>query len=89
MASGVVTASQSNEERTLIGTSSGSAAGSEGASYSEEDFGYEGASGSHGDTIPAALVHFGLSNEADSADSTPAPSSTSLHWLLISPTGGA
>lgn len=30
-----------------------------------------------------------LSDEADSEDATPAPSSTPLHRLLISPTGGA
>lgn len=43
---GVVTASPSDEDRTLTGTLSGSGAGSEGVSSSEEASRSEGASGS-------------------------------------------
>lgn len=71
--SDVVTASQSDEKRILTGTSSGSATGSEGASGFEEAFGSEEASISHGPNISATPVDYASSDEADSADSTPAP----------------
>ena len=70
MASGVVTASQSDEERTLTGTPSGSptnvegASGSLGVSWSEE------ASGSAEVPAPATAAASASSDEADSSDST-------------------
>ena len=70
MASGVVTASQSDEERTLTGTPSGSAtneeraSGSLGVSWSEE------ASGSAEVPVSATAAASALSDKADSSDST-------------------
>ena len=70
VASGVVTASQSYEERTLTGTPSGSAtneervSGSLGVSWSEK------ASGSAEVPAPATAVASGSSDEADSLESS-------------------
>ena len=70
VASGVVTASQFDEERTLTGTPSWSATNEEGASVSlgvswlEEDF------GSAKVPAPATAAHSASSDEADSSDST-------------------
>lgn len=73
VASGVATASQSNEKRTLTDTSSGPASGLKGASISKEAFEFEDGSASHGSTIPAAPVHSNSSDEAYSAHSTQSP----------------
>ena len=85
VASSIFISSESDEERTLTGTPSGTTAGLEGASDYEEASKFEGASGSekaygyedvsplHGPTIPAAPIHFSSSDEADNADFTPAP----------------
>ncbi len=70
VATGVVTASQSDEERTLTGTPSGSATSEEGAcgslgvSWSEEY------SGSAEVPAPATAAASASSDEADSSDST-------------------
>ena len=70
VASGVVTASQSDEERTLTGTPSGSATNEEGASgflgvsWSEE------ASGSAEVPAPAAAAASASFDEADSSEAT-------------------
>ena len=70
MASGVVTASQFDEEYTLTGRPSGSAthvegvSGSLGVSWSEE------ASGSAEVPAPATAAASSTSDEADSSDST-------------------
>lgn len=57
VASSVVTTSQSNEERTLTGTPSGSAAVCEVSSGSAEAFGSEEDSSLQGDTTPSTSVH--------------------------------
>lgn len=75
---------QSDEERTLSSKPSWSAAGSKGASCSEEESGSKGvlvdeasrseeAWASHGPTVPAAPDHSASSNEVDNVDSTLAP----------------
>ena len=56
MAAGVVTASQSNEERTLTGTPSGSATNEDGASGSLGVLWSEEVSGSAEVPIPATVV---------------------------------
>ena len=70
VASGVVTASQSDEERTLTGTPSGSATNEEGASGSLGVSWSEEASGSAEVPAPATVVESASSDEADSSDST-------------------
>ena len=70
MASGVVTASQFDEERTLTGTPSGSATNEEGASGSLGVSWSEEASGSSEVPAPATAATSASSNEADSSDST-------------------
>ena len=70
MASGVVTASQSDEERTLTGTTSRSAANEEGASGSLGISWSEEASGSAEVHAPATAAASASSDEADSSDST-------------------
>ena len=70
VASGVVTASQSDEERTLTGTPSGSATNEEGASGSLGVSWFEEASGSAEVPAPATAAASASSDEADSSDST-------------------
>ena len=70
MASGVVTASQSDEERILTGTPSGSATNEEGASGSLGVSWSEEASGSAEVPAPATAVASASSDEADSSNST-------------------
>ena len=70
VASGVVTASQSDEERTLTGTPSGSATNEEGASGSLGVSWSEEASGSAEVPSPATAAASASSDEADSSDST-------------------
>ena len=71
VASGIVTVSQSDEERTLTGTPSGSAtneeevSGSLGVSLSEED------SGSTEVPAPSTAATSASSDEAESSESTP------------------
>ena len=71
MASGVVTASQSDEKRTLTGTPSGSAINEEGASGSLEVSWLEEASRSTKVPATATAAVSASSDEADSPDSTP------------------
>ena len=68
--SGLVTASQSDEERTLSGTPSGSATNQEGASGSLGVSWSEEASGSAEVPAPATAAASASSDEADSSDST-------------------
>ena len=82
VASGVVTASQSDEERTLTGTPSGSATNEEGASGSLGASWSEEASGSAEVPAPATAAASASFDKADSSDSTsgapaqvPAPAS--------------
>ena len=70
MASGVVTASQSDEECTLTGTPPGSATNEEGASGSLGVSWSEEASGSAEVPAPATAATSASSDEADSSDST-------------------
>ena len=70
VASGVVTASQSNKECTLTGTPSGSATNEEGASGSLGVSWSEEASGSAEVPAPATVVESASSDEADSSNST-------------------
>ena len=70
VASGVVTASQSDDERTLTGTPSGSATNEEGASGSLGVSWSEEASGSAEVPAPATAAASASSDEADSSDST-------------------
>ena len=72
IASDVVTASQSDEERTLTGTPSGSATNEEGTSSSLGVSWSEEASGSAEVPAPATTAAAASSDEADSSDSTPA-----------------
>ncbi|TMX05316.1 hypothetical protein EJD97_024783 [Solanum chilense] len=71
VASGVVTASQSDEERTLTGTPSGSAINEEGAFGSLGVSMSEEASGFAEVPAPATAASSASSDEADSSDSTP------------------
>ena len=71
MASDVVTASQSDEERTLINTPSGSATNKEGVSGSFRVLWLEEASGSAEVPAPATAAASVSSDEADSLESTP------------------
>ena len=88
VASSVVTASQSDEERTLTGTPSGSATheeeafGSLGVSWSEE------ASRSAEVPAPATAAQSATSDEADSCDSTPGSPLVLSPRLPTSPTDG-
>ena len=66
VASGVVTASQSDEERTLTGTPSGSATNEEGASGSIGVSWSDEASGSTEVPAPATALMSASSDEADS-----------------------
>ena len=68
--SGVVTASQSDEERTLTGTPSGSATNEEGVSGSLEVSWSEEASSSAEVPAPATAAASALYNEADSSEFT-------------------
>ena len=70
VASGVVTASQSDEERTLTDTPSGSATNEEGASGSLEVSWSEEASGSAEVPAPATAAASASSDEADTSEST-------------------
>ena len=70
VASDVVTASQSDEERTLTGTPSGSATNEEGASGSLGVSWSEEASGSAEVPAPATAAASASSDEADSSEST-------------------
>ncbi|XP_027767504.1 LOW QUALITY PROTEIN: myristoylated alanine-rich C-kinase substrate-like, partial [Solanum pennellii] len=70
VASGVVTASQSDEERTLTGTPSGSATNEEGASGSLGVSWSEEASGSAEVPAPTSAAASASSDEADSSEST-------------------
>ena len=70
VASGVVTASQSDEERTLTGTPSGSAKNKEGASGSLGVSWSEEASGSAEVPAPTTAAASASSDEADSSYST-------------------
>ena len=70
VASGVVTASQFDEERTLTSTPSGSATNEEGASGSLGVSWSEEASGSAEVPAPASAVASASSDEANSSDST-------------------
>lgn len=72
VASYVVTTSQFDEKRTLIGKPFGFASGFEGASDCKEVFGSEEASSSHGPNVLAVPVHSVSSYDADSVDSTQA-----------------
>ena len=67
VASCVVTVSQSNEERTLIGTPSGSAIDEEGASWSLGVSLSEEASRSAEVPAPATAAQFASSDEANSS----------------------
>ena len=71
MASGVVTASQSYEERTLTGTPSGSATNKEGASGSLGVSWSEEASESADVQAPATVATSASSDEVDSSKSAP------------------
>ena len=85
MASDVVTASQSDEERTLTGTPSRSttheegASGSLGVSWSKE------ASGSAEVPAPATIAQSASSDEADSSESTPGSSTRALTLVSNQP----
>ena len=68
--SGVVTTSQSDEERTLTGTPSGLATNEEGASGSLGISWSEEASGTAEVPAPATAAASASSDEADSSDST-------------------
>nr|XP_025886960.1 uncharacterized protein LOC112941567 [Solanum lycopersicum] len=70
VASGVVTASQSDEECTLTGTPSGSAINDEGASVSFGVSWSEESSDSSQVLVPATTAASASSDEADSSDST-------------------
>ena len=70
VASAVVTASQSDEERTLTGTPFGLATHEEGASVSLGVSWSEEGSGSAEVPAPATAAHSASSDEADSSDST-------------------
>ncbi|XP_069152623.1 uncharacterized protein, partial [Solanum lycopersicum] len=70
VASSVVTASQSDEERTLTGTPSGSATNEEGASGSLGVSWSKEASGCAEVPAPATTAASASSDEADSSDST-------------------
>ena len=70
VASGVVTASQFDEERTLTGTPSGLATNEEGASGSLGVSWSEEASGSAEVPSPATAAALALSDEAKSSEST-------------------
>ena len=70
VASGVVTASQSDEERILTGTPSGSATNEERASGSLGKSWSEEASGSAEVSTPVTAAASASSDEADSSDST-------------------
>ena len=87
VASGVVTASQSDEERTLTGTASGSATNEEGASGSLGVSWSEEALGSAEVPAPATTATSASSDEADSSDYTsgappqvPTPASDQPKW---------
>ena len=71
VASGVVTASLSNEERTVTDTPSGSATNEEGASGSLGVSWSEEASASAEVPAPATAAASASSDEADSSESTP------------------
>ena len=71
VASGVFTASQSDEERKLTHTPSGSATNEEGASGSLGVSWSEEASGSTEVPAPATAAESTSSDEADSSESTP------------------
>ena len=82
VASNVVTASQPDEERTLVGIPFGCASGSEGVSGSEKACDAESThstgsndtttltSSSEGATVPDALANPASSDEAESSEST-------------------
>ena len=90
VASGVVTASQSDKERTLTGTPSGSTENEEGASGSLGVSWSEEASGSAEVPAPATAAASASSDEADSSDSTsgapaqvPTPASDQPNWWCV------
>ena len=90
VASGVVTASQSDEERTLTGTPSGSATNEEGVSVSLGVSWSEEVSGSDEVPAPATAAASASSDEADTSDSTsgappqvPTPASDQPNWWCV------
>ena len=86
--SGVVATSQSDEERTLTGTPSGSATNEKGASGSLGVSWSEEASGSAEVRAPATAAASASSDEADSLDSTFGAPARSPPQPLTSQTGG-
>ena len=88
VASGVVTASQSDEERTLTSTPSGSATNEEGASGSLGVSWSEEASGSAEVPAPATAAASASSDEADVQTLYLAHQLRSPLQPLTSPTGG-
>ena len=85
MASGVVTASQSDEERTLTDTPSGSATHEEGVSSSLGVSWLEEAYGSDEVLAPANTAQSASSDQADSSESTPASSIRALTLVADQP----
>ena len=86
--SGVVTTFQSDEERTVTGTPSGSATHEEGASGSLGVSWSEEASDSAEVSSPANVAASASSNEADSSDSTSGSPAQVPLQPPTSPTGG-
>ena len=89
VASGVVTASQFDEERTLTGTPSGLATNEEGASGSLGVLWSEEASGSAEVPAPTTAAASASSDEADNSQSTLVYQLRPPQHPLTSPTGGA
>ena len=90
VASGVVTASSSDEERTLTGTPSGSATNEEGASGSLGVSWSVEASGYGEVPAPATAAASASSDEADSSESTPdspahdlTPATDQPNWFYV------
>ena len=84
-ASSVVTASQSDEERTLTGTPSGSATNEEGASGSLGVSWSEEASGFAEVLAPTTAAQCASSHEANSSESTPGSPTRALTPVVIQP----
>ncbi|TMW99023.1 hypothetical protein EJD97_003176, partial [Solanum chilense] len=88
VASGVVTASQFDAERTLTGTPTGSATHKEGASGSLGVSWSEEASGSAEVPAPATAAQSTACDEADSSKSTPGSPTCALTPVVDQPTSG-
>ena len=88
VASGVVTASQSDEKRTLTATPSGLATNEEGASVSFGVSWSEESSDSSQVLVPATTAVSASSDEADSSDSTSGSPAQVPLQPPTSPTGG-